>query len=65
MTVEEAEKRLSEVDNIAGDPEAAHEAEDRLRHDVLVAIALGASDAKRLAETALRTSNLEFPRWFA
>ena len=50
---------------MAGDPEAAHAAEDALWADVLAAIAGGHSNASLLAKEALKTSAIEFARWCA
>lgn len=49
------------------DNEAAHEAEDRLWHSVLVSIAEGTceDDPADLARIALRTDDIPFIRWYA
>lgn len=60
------EIRLGYIRAIAGDPEAAHPEEDRLHRDVLRAIADGnCSEPRRCAEIALRSLQIEFPRWAA
>jgi len=47
------------------DNELAHIKEDALREDVLDAIAAGATNAAELAEEALKSSDLDFTRWYA
>jgi hypothetical protein len=49
----------------AGDYEAAHAEERRLHRDVLREVAAGAEDGRWLAEAALTTLDLEFPRYCA
>lgn len=49
----------------AGDAESAHDLEDKLFVDVLTEIAKGEGDAAELAKAALRSRELEFPRWCA
>lgn len=63
MKINEIRKRIKNISNISGDDEAAHSLEDRLRHDVLKAIADGAENAKELAIEALKTSEINFARW--
>lgn len=46
-------------------PDYAHEAEDRLRHEVLRAIAAGAPNAQELAAEALKSSEMQFERWYS
>lgn len=63
MTVEEIRKRIKEIKGIReSDWEAKHGMEDQLRHDVLRAIADGASDPAALAKEVLKTSLLDFRR---
>jgi len=52
----------------AGDPEAAHSEEDKIRHRVLLTIAsgrLGRKGAQEFARVALGTSKIDFARWMA
>jgi CHASE3 domain sensor protein len=65
MTIEELAERIEEIRDLAGDDEVAHSSEDRLRHDVLVAIAAGCDNARELAALVLTTSDIEFARWCA
>lgn len=65
MTVEELRRRVSELESFHADDEGAHGTEDRLRHDVLLAIRDGAENAAELADIVLKTSEIEFSRWCA
>lgn len=65
MTIEEVRKHLARIERVTNDPESAHSADDFLRELVLLAIAEGASNAKELASEALKSSAIQFPRWFA
>ncbi len=65
MTVELVRKRVSEVDAVKDDDEAAHSREDSLWYDVLSAIANGSDCAKELAVEALKTEQINFQRWCA
>lgn len=67
MTIEEIEKRVQEIREIADDDddEAAHSKEDDLRNDVLLAISKGASNPEELAYAVLKTGQIEFSRWCA
>lgn len=66
-----AQQVAAEVERIrgmAGEPEAAHGAEDALYRRVLEAIArveVFGDEAVRCAQYALFTSQLDFPRWCA
>lgn len=62
MTLVEAEKRVDEIRKAAGDYEIAHSLEDQFRHEVLQAIANGHDKAEQLAQIALCTSGINFPR---
>jgi hypothetical protein len=57
--------RVARIREMAGDSEAAHAAEDDLWQDVLEAIRDGAENPGELAAIALRTADMEFPRWYA
>ena len=67
MTVEDINKSVQEIANSTGDPEMAHSMEDGLFVEVLTAIAEGKHplDATKLAEAALKTREIRFPRWCA
>lgn len=67
MRVLHVHQRLISIANAAKrhDPEHAHSLEDKLFIDVLTEIAKGEGDAAELAKAALRSRELEFPRWTA
>lgn len=65
MTIEELKTRIEEIRRMSGDDEFAHSREDSLRHDVLTAIAEGATNAADLAKEVLKTSDIDFSRWCA
>lgn len=65
-TLEDVRKAVEHVREVQGDPEAAHEAEDLLFREVLLAIATGqCEDPKACAAEALKTRRLGFRRWCA
>lgn len=47
------------------DPECAHDNEDELYQKVLEEVAKGNPRARKMAELALKTKQLDFPRWCA
>lgn len=63
MTIKEIRERIEAMKDM--DNELAHGEEDALREDVLKAIAAGATNAAELAEEALKSSDLDFTRWYA
>lgn len=63
LTVEDVEQMIKEID--LNSDEEAHSAEDDIHRSVLKAIAAGAPNAKNLAETALKTLELKFYRFYA
>lgn len=69
MTEAEALNLLERVHQFVDDPETAHMEEDELRYEVLKTIAdpnfTNLDHAKRLAQIAIRTEQLHFPRWCA
>jgi hypothetical protein len=66
MTKEEIAKRVAEIRSIGkDDPEVAHAKEDALFVELLTHIASDAYDASALAEAALKTRAIKFPRWYA
>ena len=66
MSLDENQKRIDQLREIAGDDEAAHSEEDDLRRDVLRAIADGeCDDPAAAARLVLTTSEIRFARWCA
>lgn len=65
MNVSDILARIEAIENAGGDFEAQHSLEDQLYEDVLRAIANGAENAQALAETALLSLRLDFPRYCA
>jgi hypothetical protein len=57
--------RVAAVRLVAHDAEAAHVREDDLYEEVLEAIAKGNPDGPEMAAIALRTKDIEFPRYHA
>lgn len=49
----------------SADPELAHENEDELYQKVLEEVVKGNPRAQKMAELALKTKQLDFPRWYA
>lgn len=47
------------------DPECAHENEDELYQKVLEEVVKGNPRARKMAKLALKTKELDFPRWCA
>lgn len=64
-TASETRAAVEYIRSMAHDPEVAHSEEDRMRYQVLKAIAVGASNPVELAEIALSTEEMTFPRWCA
>jgi hypothetical protein len=54
---------VSQIAALSHDPEAAHSHEDRLFLDVLKAIANGERNPDELAAEALKSNDIDFPRW--
>ena len=66
MTVDQVKAHVAKIAAMAGDDEAAHGEEDRMREEVLQAIADGTcEDPKACAAEALKSSDLNFARWCA
>lgn len=65
MTIHDVDARIMKIREMADDQETAHKAENELHRDVLRAIAMGAQNAAHLAELALTTADIRFPRWYA
>ncbi|MFJ9558320.1 hypothetical protein ACIRPH_31320 [Nocardiopsis sp. NPDC101807] len=62
MTPQDVASRVNYVNNLRGDDEVAHSAEDDLYADVLQAIADGADSPAELARVALGTKSINFNR---
>lgn len=66
LTVEEVERRIAKLHDPANTDDAGcHFEEDRIRTDVLQAIADGHPDPAGLATAALKTAEAVFSRWYA
>ena len=65
MDTTEIVRRLKEIEECCHDPEVAHMKQDQLYFDVLYAISRGAENPIELAELALQSESLNFPRWYA
>jgi hypothetical protein len=66
MTVEDVKTEVERIRQMADfdEDEDAHKAEDKLRQDVLQAIAESHPGAVLLAAEALKTDEIEFGRWY-
>ncbi len=53
------------INNAKSDPELAHSNEDSLYWSVLDAVANGNPNAIDMAKEALKTKEIDFPRWCA
>ena len=62
LTIRTVQDRVAAIKAVAHDYEMAHGMEDELYSDVLRSIADGAPNAARLAEEALKASQLGFAR---
>jgi hypothetical protein len=66
MQVADVEACVAEISQVADDPEKAHMLEDELWERVLEAIAQReTTDPEGIAEAALQTRKIHFPRWCA
>lgn len=72
LTIKDVETRVKEISTFVSDPEAAHSLEDALFVDILEAICaswplsgMTPELAKGLALAALRSREIDFPRWCA
>ena len=61
---ENVAEQVKYIRSISDDPEVAHAEEKELWRSVLIEAAAG-RDAKAAAIEALKTEDIEFPRWFA
>ena len=65
ITLEEIQTQLKYLEDGKKDPEVAHSQRDYLWECVLEAIVEGAENPKELAEEALKSEEIDFPRWCA
>lgn len=65
MTPDEVIKRVAEIAACCDDPEGAHGMEDDLYEDILRGIVAGDADVASIAKEALKTKEIDFPRWCA
>lgn len=66
QTIDDVRAAVEEIRAGADDAEGAHSAEDELWEEVLRAIAADACpDPKAWATEALKTKEIDFPRWCA
>ena len=65
MHVNEIANRVAHITRNVDDPEVAHAQEDQLFAEVLKAIAAGAPNAQEMAQAAIKSLDLKFPRWCA
>ena len=66
MTPEDVEAWIADIEAQSGDAETAHSEEDEMRHEVLRAIAEDrCTDWMGCARAALKSSDVNFPRWCA
>ena len=64
MTIKELKIQIKELKKLAHNFEASHEFEDNLREKVLKEIAAGNPNSQELAQEVLKTSNINFARWY-
>lgn len=68
MTINEALDEYEYIKDAAGDPEVAHDEEDKFRKQVLQELLAGTIDEvnrDEIIRIALATSDIDFPRWCA
>lgn len=65
LTVKYVEEMLDRIKGSADDPEIAHSFEDDLAWNVLFSIAANPLGAQELAKAAIKSQDIEFPRWCA
>ena len=56
---------VAKIAAMSNDPEGAHSEEDVMKDCVLQAIACGVENPKECAAEALKSCDLDFPRWCA
>lgn len=66
MTLKHIKEVVSDIEKIREDDEEAHGKEDDLYRDFVKYIArTGTKEQKEKAKEILKTSNIEFARWYA
>jgi len=68
ITLEQVRQRVHDIALQRTDPEVAHIMEDELHQEILAAIATGVfigEYAAELAREAIKTKEIDFPRWHA
>lgn len=69
MTIQDVKERVEKIAAMRDDPEAAHSEEDALYAELLASAGLGTPETiehmQELAAEALRTKDMDFPRWCA
>jgi hypothetical protein len=66
MTVDKVKAEVQRIAGLVDDDEEAHSAEDKLHHDVLIAIASGkTANPQGIALEAIQTKEIRFARWYA
>ena len=66
MNLNVIKNRVKEIKAIAAtDPESAHSKEDDLYADIIATLASGGKVTREMAQEALKTQKMDFPRWCA
>ena len=65
MTKAEITAAVDYIKAVAGDDEAAHSKEDDLYHDFVAFVATRNDDIGHLARIVLKTTDINFSRWYA
>lgn len=65
MTIEDVQDKLRVIQDVAGDNEDAHQAQDALLVEVLRAIVDGCPNSPEMAKEALKVLEIDFDRWYA
>lgn len=65
ITIKEVRTRVTAIELMRRDDERAHSGEDALHQAVLEEIAEGHPHPRQIAAEALKTTEIEFDRWYA
>jgi hypothetical protein len=65
MTIEEAREAVKGIDEMKGDPEAAHSAEDGLYRNFIQFVASQGGPLGEVATEVLKAACLDYTRWYA
>ena len=66
MDIEEIKRTVSDIEAMAGDPEAAHCLEDSLMQGFIIHVSgLDLGGLSDMASEVLKTRDIDFPRWRA